>query len=374
MSQTRPKLAVTSAGGDPRSERTWSGTASNITRELEKLGVSVLTIDASLTKPLKMLALLAHKAWGLGCDYKRGPAARFLASFIVRRCCQRAGISRVLHTGTLDLPLPGATRDFDRYLVCDAAWNGGTGYDLSQYSPRSIRVFSSLERKSYSQIKHFFPIGEHVKTTLVDDYRVNKDAITTVGSGRGKIAPFHGKKDYAQGPILFAAKERFEEKGGALLVKAFQIARRKAPDLRLVMAGKAVTPVSVGIVPNITVAGHVPWDELQRLFETSALFAMPALWEPWGLVYLEALACKTPLLGLARYSLPELTQNGRFGFLVSQPDPEQIAAAILDARSDSTRLERMGSEGQVYCLENYSWEKVASKIHHHIFGASSFKS
>jgi glycosyltransferase involved in cell wall biosynthesis len=269
--------------------------------------------------------------------------------------------------------MPGADRDFQRYLMCDSGWNGGTGYDLSRYSRRAIGVYSGLERRSYSQIRHFFPMGDHAKQTLVDDYGVNKQAITVVGSGRGKIAPFHGKKDYARGPILFVAKERFEDKGGVILARAFEIALRKAPHLRLVMAGHAVNRDLVGNVPNITVAGHIPWDELQRLFETAALFAMPARWEPWGLVYLEALACKTPLLGLARNSLPELTQNGRFGFLVSQPDPEQIAAAILDARSDARRLERMGSEGQAYCLANFSWELAASKIRRQIFDPVPFK-
>jgi glycosyltransferase involved in cell wall biosynthesis len=391
MTPGTPRLALTSTAGDPRAERTWSGTPFNLTRELEALGVTVVAIDSSLTRPLKMLALLAHKARGLGRDYKRGPAARYLAGRIVRRRCQEAGVSRVLHTGTFDLPVPGPARDFESYLLCDSVWNETSGYGLFThsarsaetaseqdpmpgrrsvgYSARALRLYSELERRSYSQIKHFFPEGEYVKKALVADYGIKEDAITVVGTGRGKIAPFSGSKDYARGPILFVAKERFEDKGGLLLVKAFQIAVRKSPDLKLVMAGRAVPPGCGGEVPNITVAGHVPWDDLQRLFETASLFAMPALWEPWGLVYLEALACKTPLLGLARNSLPELTQNGRFGFLVSQPDPEAIAAAILDAHSDPKRLERMGAEGQAYCLANFSWAKVVAKIYRQVFGA-----
>jgi glycosyltransferase involved in cell wall biosynthesis len=132
--------------------------------------------------------------------------------------------------------------------------------------------------------------------------------------------------------------------------------------LKLVIVGQDSYKEMVKDIPNVTVHGYIEWEKLQRLYYDAALFAMPAIMEPWGQVYVEALECKTPILGLNRNSLPEITQNGRFGFLVDQATPEKVADAILEAYSDPQRLQQMGEAGQKYCLENFSWHHVATKI------------
>jgi glycosyltransferase involved in cell wall biosynthesis len=276
----------------------------------------------------------------------------------------QAGVKRVLHTGTLDLPGTALGKDLQRYIYCDYTWDLWTQYakDIRLFSPRSVRIAERQEQRALKQAAGLFPISNYVKNSLISHYGANPEVVTVAGTGGGKIAPFHGDKDYAKGPIFFVAKERFEEKGGALLVEAFGIASKMNPSLKLVLAGKAVGVSTAGHVPNVRVAGQVSWEELQRLFESAALFAMPAYCEPWGLVYLEALACKTPLLGLGRNSLPELTQNGRFGFLVDRPDPRSVADALLRAVEDPKRLEQMGAEGQQYCLNTFSWAQTAGAI------------
>jgi glycosyltransferase involved in cell wall biosynthesis len=115
-------------------------------------------------------------------------------------------------------------------------------------------------------------------------------------------------------------------------------------------------------VPNVTVTGFIPWDELQQHFHSASLFAMPALFEPWGLVYLEALASRTPILGLRRNALPEITGGGRYGFLIDEATPEALERGLLEAVSDPERLAHMAAEGQRYCLERYSWQRVADTI------------
>jgi glycosyltransferase involved in cell wall biosynthesis len=84
------------------------------------------------------------------------------------------------------------------------------------------------------------------------------------------------------------------------------------PQLRLLIVGQNSYPGLTNDVPGLRLCGHISREELQRLFQESALFAMPAYSEPWGMVYLEALISKTPILGLRRTALPEFTGNGRW--------------------------------------------------------------
>jgi glycosyltransferase involved in cell wall biosynthesis len=225
------------------------------------------------------------------------------------------------------------------------------------------QIVERLDHESYAQIKHFFSFSEYVRDNLIKAYGIDPNKITVVGAGRGSLQPFTEEKDYRNGHILFVAKGRFEDKGGLILLEAFKIAQRKNPHLKLIIVGQDEYTHLNGSIPNLTVKGYIPWgEELQNLFNTASLFAMPALNEPWGLVYLEALATKTPILGLNRNALPEITRDGQYGFLVNEPTPERVADAILQAFSNPENLSKMGVRGQKYCVEKFSWNQVATKI------------
>ncbi len=84
--------------------------------------------------------------------------------------------------------------------------------------------------------------------------------------------------------------------------------------------------------------------------------------DPWGQVYLEALLCRTPVIGLNRNGLPEIAMDGACGILVDNATPDALACAILDAVSDPARLAEMGSIGQAHVLEHYSWNRAVKSI------------
>jgi glycosyltransferase involved in cell wall biosynthesis len=88
---------------------------------------------------------------------------------------------------------------------------------------------------------------------------------------------------------------------------------------------------------------------------------MPSLFEPNGMVYIEALACKTPILGLNRLAFPEFCGHGKFGFIV-EPDKDIIATELLKAFENPTDIEIKGRSGQEFVLNRYRWDIVTKKI------------
>lgn len=372
MQETKPAIAIASERGDPRDPRAWSGTPSNLIGALERQGYTVFGIDSTIKKRRYHRAYrLLHRAFGLGDDYLSGRFARMHCAKYVQAQSLGLGCTKVLHMGLLDLPLPKTDTRVEHYAFLDTNFNLLSQYtqNITRYTPRMHQLIEKLDRESYAQLKHIFTTSEYVRNNLINHYQIDSNHVTSVGTGRGTIEPFTAEKDYRNGHILFVVKSdaynfesRFEEKGGTLLIEGFKLAQRKNPSLKLVVVGNDKYASLIGDVPNVTVKGYVSWEELQNLFYTAALFAMPTPNEAWGLVYLEALACKTPVLGLNQNSLPEITRNGQYGFLVDEETPERVADAILNAFSNPQRLKEMGTSGQKYCLETFSWDSVATKI------------
>jgi glycosyltransferase involved in cell wall biosynthesis len=349
---------------DPTSPRSWSGTPYAICQELQRRGRLGSTLQSSpKNKFINALTTITSCLYYFGSiDNPRGRICRFLNAHKVYKKFATGTKDAILHLGTLDLPvLKGDTND--HYLFCDATWHTWSERsDLRLYSAKMLMDAEQMEKEAYAQMKHIFSISNYVKEDLITHYGVSPEKISVVGTGQGKIVPYTGEKDYTNSTIIFVAKERYEDKGGPLLVAGFKLARQRRPDLQLIIIGDEKYRSIIGEEQNIRVTGYIPWDELQHLFDTASLFAMPARNEPWGLVYIEALLCKTPVFGLNRNALPEITQNGKYGFLIETETPEAVAEALLEACSSPAHLAEMGRSGQQYCLETYSWEKTVTRI------------
>lgn len=362
------RLAVSSIFGDPLDPATWSSAPYNLARELQALGVEISSVHPrtpfrqEVWDAFHMLVTSGRRPQNHEALMRAQiPRARRAAA--VSAAARRLGVDGVLHTGTLDLPKRG-NDGVDHYLYCDHTWDLTLRYRPEAGPPDTARNrdYDDLERASYASARHIFTFGRYVRDNLIDHYGIAPDRVTAVGSGMGRIRPFDGPKDYAHGPLLFIAKHMFVEKGGLLALKALKLARRRRPDLRLIIVGNDRWKGLVGEDTGVRVLGHVPWVTLEELIRSAAVLLQPMFNDPWGQVYLEALISRTPIIGLARNGLPEISEGGRHGFMVDIPDPAVLADTIVDAVSDPDRLARMGESGQRHVLENYSWARVARAI------------
>lgn len=369
MARASSVLGITSIFGQPRDPRTWSSAPANVAKALEGRGLEIIGIDVSLGRLHYAAFAGAHLLTGHGRfryseAIARGPSMRRYRARKLVRELHRLGIERVIHTGTLDMaPVPediGVTH----YLFCDHTWHLSLQYrpDAGDYSAKAIRDFDDLERAAYQTCHHIFTFGEYVRQDLISHYGIPEYRVTAVGSGMGLVKPYTGPKNYASGRLLFIAKHLFSEKGGDLLIDAFRLAVKQRPDLTLTIVGNEKAVRAAAGCPNIVVRPFVPWEELESLQQQAAILVQPMLNDPWGQVYLEALTCRTPVIGLRRNGLPEITQDGRFGFLVDTAAPDALAETIIEAASRPERLAEMGTAGQQYVLRNYSWDIVGQRM------------
>jgi starch synthase len=119
---------------------------------------------------------------------------------------------------------------------------------------------------------------------------------------------------------------------------------------------------------NLTWIGrYIPLQELIHLHSDAAVFVCPSIYEPFGLVNLEAMACETAVVASRVGGIPEIVVDGETGYLVDyDPDDTEAFTAALAARvdelmNDAGLAARMGKAGRARVLKHFGWPAIASR-------------
>jgi starch synthase len=139
------------------------------------------------------------------------------------------------------------------------------------------------------------------------------------------------------------------------------------------MAERVKEVQSEGTHDLIWLQQWVPRDHVITLYSHASVFVCPSIYEPFGIINLEAMACGTPVVASAVGGIPEVVVDGKTGVLVpfepisddnfEPKNPEQfskdLAEAVNDLLGSPGKLERMGRESRRRVEEEFSWESVA---------------
>ena len=220
-----------------------------------------------------------------------------------------------------------------------------------------LKKYEENDIMSLSCMDHIFTMNDWSRNELINRYGIAKSKITNIGFGIN-LPEYHGMKQYDNHKMLIVLREGTEHyKGLDLLLDAFLIAKSKITDLTLHVVGTDYKTIN-GVYYHY----NQPRSVTEELFRKCSLYTMPALLEPNGITYLEALANKTPIVGLNRFAFPEFCGYGKYGFIVERDDPQEVSEAIIKAFSNTSELERMGNEGQEYVHNTFSWETATEKM------------
>jgi len=125
------------------------------------------------------------------------------------------------------------------------------------------------------------------------------------------------------------------------------------------------------------IEGMLEKREVIQLLTHAAVFVCPSIYEPLGIVNLEAMACETAVVATDTGGIPEVVEDGVTGFLVpfdpvDDPsrvprDPERFARDIAERvnrlLADPAAAQRMGAAGRERAVQGFSWASVAERVH-----------
>ncbi|MBI4256281.1 MAG: glycogen synthase [Candidatus Rokubacteria bacterium] len=114
--------------------------------------------------------------------------------------------------------------------------------------------------------------------------------------------------------------------------------------------------------PNVIWIGEmVPVETVVELYSHAAVFACPSVYEPFGLINLEAMACETPVVASAVGGIVEVVEDGKTGLLVPPGRPDALAAALRRVLENAELGRRLGIAGRRRVEERFSWASVAER-------------
>jgi starch synthase len=101
--------------------------------------------------------------------------------------------------------------------------------------------------------------------------------------------------------------------------------------------------------------------EVVQLLTHATVFVCPSVYEPLGIVNLEAMACETAVVATSVGGIPEVVVDGETGLLVPAADPGALARAVNELVVDPERAAEMGKAGRRRAVEEFSWRAVAER-------------
>ncbi len=167
--------------------------------------------------------------------------------------------------------------------------------------------------------------------------------------------------------IVFAGRLEWE-KGVHTLIEAMPLLHRTMPDARLVIAGKGGREAELieaarvtGVGDRIRFTGWLPEGDLHALVAAADVAVVPSLYEPFGLVALEAAALDTPIVVARTGGLAEIADGDRVALTFTADDPADLAAVLSQALSDPVAAAGRASHARQALTRIYDWNLVAAR-------------
>ena len=252
----------------------------------------------------------------------------------------------------------------------------GGGYALSMFCERTgienadavIAVSHGVRDDILSCYPPVNPERVHVIHNGIDPdiYRPqpSEEALARLGVDSGKpYAFFNGRMTRQKGlQLLLAAALKMDPRHQLVIVAS-------SPDTPEIAAevGALAERVRSERGNLVWIGRFIPLQDLIHLHSGATVFVCPSIYEPFGLVNLEAMACETAVVASRVGGIPEIVVEGETGYLVDyEPDsPEAfttaLAARIDELLNDPSLAAKMGKAGRQRVLRHFGWPAIASQ-------------
>ncbi len=258
----------------------------------------------------------------------------------------------------------------------------------------AYRASTWLEKTAYQNADGVVAVSQSMKTSVHELYGVPLEKVRVIYNGidtrqyrstpnRALVSAYGIDPDK---PFILFVGRITRQKGVFHLLKA---ARHLLPGIQVVVCAASPDTQEIGrqmlqrvdeakaSTKNevIWISQMVPKEHLITLYSHASVFVCPSIYEPFGIINIEAMACETPVVGSAVGGIVEAVVHKETGLLVpfkpvSPVDPEpnhpeefarDLAAAVNDLLAHPGRMRQMGAKARERVESHFSWTTIAEQ-------------
>lgn len=245
--------------------------------------------------------------------------------------------------------------------------NGGIRTDMQRY------ISSAEWNLSYESWK-VITCSNFMKDEVKNIFTVPEDKIAVIPNGidfesfKGEDYDAEFRRKYAQDDekIIFYIGRHVYEKGIQLLIEAAPDIISNYSSVKFVIAGKGpmtdeiVNKVeSLGLKDKVVFTGYMSQKEKIKMYKSSYISVFPSLYEPFGIVALEAMAAGCPVVVSDVGGLREIIKHKENGMKAITGSKDSIKDNVLELLRNDALRDTIIKNGYESAAENYSWDKIA---------------
>jgi glycosyltransferase involved in cell wall biosynthesis len=167
--------------------------------------------------------------------------------------------------------------------------------------------------------------------------------------------------------ILFVGRLAWN-KGLQYLVEGMREIRKEVGNSKLLICGRGrlETPLkeqvkAAGMEKDVEFLGMIPDEALPTYYASADVVVAPSIFEPFGLVPLEAMSMRKPVIACNVGGVPEAVKDGQTGLLVPPRDPSAIARAVVSLKNNPDLAEKLGTNGRRLVEESFTLRTMAKR-------------
>ena len=238
---------------------------------------------------------------------------------------------------------------------------------------RSYHLTSWVERLALENADRIVAVSRHSHREILDLFKVKPERVVVIHNGIN-LAVWNPssvtdtRKAYGiEGDYILFVGRTSRQKGMPYLIEAMKYVD---PGVQLVCCTSApdTKEIEEEIAALVAQEPRVTWintllreENYVELYSNCVVFACPSVYEPFGIINLEAMACERPVVASAVGGIQEVVVPGETGYLVPPADPKALADALNKVLRDRNMARQMGLAGRKRVVDHFSWTSIAAK-------------
>ncbi|NND00455.1 MAG: glycosyltransferase family 4 protein [Gammaproteobacteria bacterium] len=247
--------------------------------------------------------------------------------------------------------------------------HGGDLYGLSG------ALFGIIKKFVLNNVDCICVVSKSMKEYVRDVLGIDSKTVNVLPMGSelsDKFVPDHNRSR-DRGTLLFVGR-LVEKKGVSDLIRAFCLAKQKAPDLTLKIVGDGPDLLelkslarNLELDETIEFVGSVSHDILPKYYQTAEAAVFPFVkatdgdMEGLGLVVVEAMGCETPVIVGDVPAIQDTVIDNKTGVIFRSGNYQDLAEKIIQMHSDPALRNRLGKNSRIYAQERFSWDVCADR-------------